>query len=196
MAPKSRNNSSPAPLQPTANETFDFLNLSWQSYPYLQAPYTFASDVIGNEFSVLNDFMTLGDEIHEPSFDSSLGDPMGGLLGTNFNPESSFGQLNPTNGNNLLHPQTQDASMMFEAPQGLAPMPNPNGANPQTDVAREQYVLTAADPAGEVSPEERLKLVINAKVEAGILKPFNYVKGYARLQKYMEIQYVSLVIRF
>jgi hypothetical protein len=135
--------------------------------------------------------MTLGDDLHEPSFESSLNDPMGGLMqGTNYNNESSFG--NP-NGNSLMPPQGADRSMMFDPNQPMAPSPNPNGnnhANREQEVAKEHYLLTAADPAGEVSPEERLKQVINAKVDAGILKPFNYVKGYARLQKYMEIQYV------
>jgi len=193
---KARHNISPPPLQPSTNESFDFLNLSWQSYPYLQAPYTFASDVIGNEFSVLNDFMTLGDDLHEPSFDTSLADPMSGLMPgtatTNFQTDQSFNQIN-SNGNNnnnsnLLPPPPQDGSMIFDRPH-VAPSPNPNGNNREAEVARENYLLTAADPAGEVSPEERLKQVINAKVDAGILKPFNYVKGYARLQKYMEIQY-------
>lgn len=183
-----RSNQSPAALQPGTNDTFDFLNLSWQSYPYLQAPYTFASDVIGNEFSVLNDFMTLGDDPIEPHFDN-LNDPMGGggIIGggpiPNFS-ESSFGQLNqPTNGSSL---QIIDPAVNFDAPPRITP--SPNGNTREAEVAKERYLLTAADPAGEVSPEERLKLVINAKVDAGILKPFNYVKGYARLQKYMEIQ--------
>lgn len=131
--------------------------------------------------------MTLGDDL--PNFDNSLNDPMGGIIGeNNFNADSTFNQLNPANGNNLL-PGGQE-NMMFGAPQRL-PTPNPNGGNRETDVAKEHYLLTAADPAGEVSPEERLKQVINAKVDAGILKPFNYVKGYARLQKYMELQYLS-----
>jgi hypothetical protein len=133
--------------------------------------------------------MTLGDDIHEPTFDSSLGDQMSGIIGgSGFNPESSFGQL-PANGNpSLLPPQRQlpDGSIVYD-PTQVAPSPNPNG-NRETEVAKEHYLLTAADPSGEVSPEERLKQVINAKVDAGILKPFNYVKGYARLQKYMEIQ--------
>jgi len=129
--------------------------------------------------------MTLGDDL--PNFDNTLNDPMGGIIGDNgFNADSSFNQLNPANGNNLLS-QGQDNNMLFNAPQRL-PTPNPNGGNREVDVAKEHYLLTAADPAGEVSPEERLKQVINAKVDAGILKPFNYVKGYARLQKYMEIQ--------
>jgi hypothetical protein len=201
-----RHNISPPPIQPSNNsDTFDFLNLSWQSYPYLQAPYTFASDVIGNEFSVLNDFMTLGDDLHEPTFDSALGGDIGGMLtAPNFNvpgPPTQCGtgqSSNPTsaNGSMLGPPPPQQSqqpgpdSLMFD-PTGQqimkAPSPNPNGK--EAEVAKELYLLTAADPVGDVPPEERLKQVIKAKVEAGILKPFNYVKGYARLQRYMEIQY-------
>ncbi|KAL1915560.1 uncharacterized protein VTP21DRAFT_6684 [Calcarisporiella thermophila] len=49
----------------------------------------------------------------------------------------------------------------------------------------EKFFLTAADPSDGTS-EDRLREVINAKYEAGLLKPYNYVNGYARLQKYME----------
>ncbi|CAG8475769.1 12049_t:CDS:2 [Ambispora leptoticha] len=49
----------------------------------------------------------------------------------------------------------------------------------------EKFFLTAADPSDGTS-EARLTQVINAKFEAGFLKPYNYVKGYARLQQYME----------
>lgn len=55
-----------------------------------------------------------------------------------------------------------------------------------SDSARDKFFLTAADPSVDVSPEERLKQVIRAKVEAGLLQPFNYAHGYARLQKYMD----------
>ena len=112
------------------------------------------------------------------------------IRGGNFSTDSSFAQINPPNGNGLVPPQGVDGSMIFD-PTQVAPSPNPNGNNKEAEFAKEHYLLTAADPAGEVSPEERLKQVINAKVDAGILKPFNYVKGYARLQKYMELQYHS-----
>jgi hypothetical protein len=46
--------------------------------------------------------------------------------------------------------------------------------------------MTAADPAGSDSPEERMNKLLKAKMDAGLLKPFNYVKGYARLNQYME----------
>ncbi|CAG8477118.1 9030_t:CDS:10 [Ambispora gerdemannii] len=49
----------------------------------------------------------------------------------------------------------------------------------------EKFYLTAADPSDGTS-EARLTQVINAKFEAGFLKPYNYVKGYARLQQFME----------
>ena len=55
-----------------------------------------------------------------------------------------------------------------------------------SDSARDKFFLTAADPTTEISPEERLKQVIKAKLDAGLLQPYNYAKGYARLQSYMD----------
>ncbi|SCV03189.1 LAMI_0H06172g1_1 [Lachancea mirantina] len=51
---------------------------------------------------------------------------------------------------------------------------------------KENFFLTAADPSTEMTPEDRLKSVINAKLEAGLLQPYNYAQGYARLQTYMD----------
>ncbi|KAK3656336.1 Transcription factor [Elasticomyces elasticus] len=51
--------------------------------------------------------------------------------------------------------------------------------------ARDAYFLTAADPAGTDSAQNRLHKLLKAKYDAGMLKPFNYVKGYARLQSYL-----------
>ncbi|KAL2832999.1 hypothetical protein BDW59DRAFT_139026 [Aspergillus cavernicola] len=54
------------------------------------------------------------------------------------------------------------------------------------DKARETYYMTAADPSGSDPPEERMNKLLKAKYDAGLLRPFNYVKGYARLNSYME----------
>lgn len=54
------------------------------------------------------------------------------------------------------------------------------------DEAQEKYYFTAADPAENGFPEERINRLLKAKYDAGMLKPFNYVKGYARLNRYME----------
>ncbi|CAG8676275.1 560_t:CDS:2 [Cetraspora pellucida] len=59
-----------------------------------------------------------------------------------------------------------------------------NNNGPSVDTT-EKFLLTAADPSDGTS-EDRLTQVINAKYEAGFLKPYNYVNGYARLAQYME----------
>jgi hypothetical protein len=56
----------------------------------------------------------------------------------------------------------------------------------------EKFLLTAADQESG-SRDERLNRVIRSKYEAGLLKPYNYVKGYARLSRWMDRKYVSLI---
>ena len=58
----------------------------------------------------------------------------------------------------------------------------------------EKYLLTAADPAPGTRVE-RLERVIRTKYEAGLLKPYNYVKGYARLSRWMDCKYVALLFK-
>ena len=55
----------------------------------------------------------------------------------------------------------------------------------------EQFLLTAADQ--EDGPRvERLNRVIKSKYEAGLLKPYNYVKGYQRLSRWMDRKCVDI----
>jgi len=56
----------------------------------------------------------------------------------------------------------------------------------------EKFLLTAADPAPG-SRDERLKRVIRTKYEAGLLKPYNFVKGYSRLSRWMDCKCVDVV---
>ncbi|RKP10511.1 hypothetical protein THASP1DRAFT_34097 [Thamnocephalis sphaerospora] len=93
--------------------------------PLPATPLTFASEHVGDEFTVINDFL--------------------------FNLDSHAYQANHT-----------------------------------AETTTERFFLTAADPS-DGTHEEKLMQVINAKYEAGFLKPYNYVNGYARLQKYMEL---------
>ena len=53
----------------------------------------------------------------------------------------------------------------------------------------EKFLMIAADQEPG-SRNERLNRVIRSKYEAGLLKPYNYVKGYARLQRWMDSKYV------
>jgi hypothetical protein len=54
----------------------------------------------------------------------------------------------------------------------------------------EKFLLTAADPAAGTRVE-RLERVIQTKYEAGLLKPYNYAKGYARLSRWIDCKYVD-----
>jgi hypothetical protein len=58
----------------------------------------------------------------------------------------------------------------------------------------EKFFLTAADQESG-SRDERLNSVIQSKYEAGLLKPYNYVKGYARLSRWMDCKFVLLFSR-
>lgn len=78
---------------------------------------------------------------------------------------------------------------MLVDPTNILPILNSGDAKePQQEIptAKENFFLTAADPSTEMTPEDRLKLVINAKLEAGLLHPYNYAQGYARLQACMD----------
>ncbi|KAI9015719.1 hypothetical protein CLU79DRAFT_765496 [Phycomyces nitens] len=99
---------------------------------------TFASEHMGNEISVISDFL------------DSVGN-------TNF----VLGNQNNIGNNNNRAVETAIVN------------------------TTEKFFLTAADPS-DGRLEDRLTEVINAKYEAGFLKPYNYVNGYARLQKYMD----------
>jgi len=57
----------------------------------------------------------------------------------------------------------------------------------------EQFFLKAADNANpNVTIEDQLKDIIKEKYKAGLLKPYNYSKGYLRLQKYLD-ENISIV---
>jgi hypothetical protein len=49
----------------------------------------------------------------------------------------------------------------------------------------EKFYLAAADQQSGTR-DERLRKVIQAKYEAGLLKPYDYARGYARMFKWLE----------
>lgn len=139
----------------------------------------FSAPEVSSEFNLLSDF--LGNLYSEELF---TGDP-------NLFPEPTTQgvQQNPSR-----DPDASNGTTAFNQQRLLSPPNNGTMANMSrsgiskpstTERARENYYLTAADPS-QNNPEERMKQVLKAKLEAGLLKPFNYVKGYARLSQYME----------
>lgn len=72
------------------------------------------------------------------------------------------------------------------APPAPKPKPKENSQSIlPAATKKERFLLIAADQEAG-SRDERLSRVIQAKYEAGLLKPYNYVKGYARLSRWMD----------
>ncbi|WPK22908.1 hypothetical protein PUMCH_000130 [Australozyma saopauloensis] len=192
-------------LDPTLNHGIKSHTSLTKSLQFNQEPF-FYSEHAGSEFSSLNDFLSMIDDpelVNGALQDSTtLTDPLMGFL---MSPERGN---STTNLNNLLQfspaapaqlptfPDTQAKMYRSEAENGNSKgtasrnlSSNNLKDNHQpviSDSARDKFFLTAADPTTEISPEERLKQVIKAKLEAGLLQPYNYAKGYARLQSYMD----------
>ncbi|KAG4436690.1 hypothetical protein IFR05_007838 [Cadophora sp. M221] len=137
--------------------------------------YMFNAPEVTNEYNLLNDFLN----------NSLLDD--GALLPDDtsgfFNDQS--GTMLPGTSNNNAGPSgTQPSTLLGPGNPQAGAISRPASVIP-TDKAREYY-LQAADPTGNDAPEERMQRLLRAKYDAGMLKPFNYVKGYARLSAYMD----------
>lgn len=181
-----------AKLPPVLNydELLSTSQNNFQDMHHFHPSYMFNTSEVSNEYNLFNDFLNNnlmddgsfygGGDFHTLFSDASLMNPMGSLTNnTTFNP-------NTTRNPQLLPPPAQAAvSKSVQRSSNSAP----------TDKARERYLMAAADPAGNDSPEERMHKLLKAKMDAGLLKPFNYVKGYARLNQYMEqnLQQISRV---
>jgi hypothetical protein len=137
--------------------------------------YMFNAPEVTNEYNLLNDFLNnslLDDGALLPDDTAGFyGDPSTMLSSGMNNASLPTGALQQ-GATGLLNPQPATA---ISRPVSVMP----------TDKAREYY-LQAADPTGNDTPEERMQRLLRAKYDAGMLKPFNYVKGYARLSAYMD----------
>ncbi|OJJ32365.1 hypothetical protein ASPWEDRAFT_53990 [Aspergillus wentii DTO 134E9] len=141
--------------------------------------YMFNAPEVTNEYNLLGDFLS----------NSLLDD------GNMFQNDGMHGiYSDPTLINSMATLGGPNASLLppSQLPPPAQSHPTQNDAIQQqnstvvNDKARETYYMTAADPSGSDPPEERMNKLLKAKYDAGLLKPFNYVKGYARLNQYME----------
>lgn len=158
----------------------------------------FVSENVGSEFSSLNEFLMM---LENPMpIDSEMSKQgLNEYKAVQGNTPLQMNDLNYSNdANDNGDDKEQDQPQKSGAQEGGEP--NITGQNKKKrkssvdeddkPTSKEQFFLTAADPSTEMTPEDRLKLVINAKLEAGLLKPYDYAKGYARLQEYMD-KYMS-----
>ncbi|KAI0305298.1 hypothetical protein B0F90DRAFT_1703288 [Multifurca ochricompacta] len=157
---------------------------SWPGFQASQDAYVYPLETFGREFSNLSDFLETFDE---QAF----------FTGGTANTVDAFGnsELDVPSAN-LPPPTSSDGA----PPEPLTP-PGQQAQPQATDLLQryvdlvppvlpsasltERFLLTAADPASGTR-DERLKRIIRSKYEAGLLKPYNYVKGYARLSRWMD----------
>jgi len=145
----------------------------------------FNAPEVTNEYNLLNEFLSTSllddgtmyprDEFQTVYSDSSLINSMSTNLGTN---NGSYLQQQPITSSQLVPPSPAQNAQGTSIRRPTSSVGN--------DKAKEKYYMTAADPSGTDPPEERMNKLLKAKYDAGLLKPFNYVNGYARLNKYME----------
>lgn len=149
----------------------------------LHPSYMFNAPDINNEYNLLNEFLTSSlledptllpsDEIQALNSDLSLSN----ILAASIN--SGGAQYLPSPLRNRA------AEMLQTSSNQTTSAPRPKSAKP-TAKDEDKYYMTIADPSGNDTPEERMNKVFMAKYNAGMLRPFNYIQGYARLHRYMD----------
>ncbi|KAK4189851.1 meiosis protein SPO22/ZIP4 like-domain-containing protein [Podospora australis] len=128
---------------------------------------------VSNEFNLLNDFVqtSLLDETALVSDDQNQSGSAAAGFG---NSNNAMLPPSATLGGAML-PPSADQAKSISRPTSTLPV----------DKAREYYLLQAADPSGNATPTDRIMQILRAKIDAGLLKPFDYIKGYARLATYL-----------
>ena len=146
----------------------------------------FNANEVTDEYNLLNDF--LSNSLFEETGMYSTDEFQGPFNDPSFMNSMTASSVQAPGGEHLL-PQEQvnngQITAQTNAAQG-ALISRPPSVKPISDKAREKYYMMAADPTGAEPPEERMNKLLKAKYDAGMLRPFNYVNGYARLNKYME----------
>lgn len=149
----------------------------------LHPSYMFNAPDINNEYNLLNEFLTSSllddptifsnDEVQALNSDQSLNNTL-------------TASADGISTQNLLSPQHNQSVGPTQASLGQrTSIPRPKSVRP-TDKEEDKYYMTIADPSGNDTPEERMNKVFMAKYNAGMLRPFNYIQGYARLHHYMD----------
>lgn len=143
----------------------------------------FNAPEVTNEYNLLNDFLCTS-LLEEGAIPVNVDDPNA----TNrFRPNTNA-DANPAPSTAPLSSTQQLIGQCKNNKMIMAPTPITYRTKKKSSLenAQERYYMTAADPAGSDTPEERMNKLLDAKYKAGLLRPFNYVNGYKRLQQYMD----------
>lgn len=155
----------------------------WPLYPSQFGAAHLHLENFGNEFA---DLTSILDNLDDPFFFNA---PSFGQYPSSAEPIT--GHEDGQNGRAGLEPTASSSSVTMdgsESRSATSPARAPDAdAEPVLPSANktEQFLLAAADlPTG--TRNERLSRVIHAKYEAGLLKPYNYATGYAKLSRWMD----------
>lgn len=144
---------------------------------------------VSHEFNLLNDFLhtSLLDDNGVPSEETQQNPAFARALKHDMLP-SGFGAGGASGSAAGGHPSGSSGLGSMAPPPNLEgkAISRPGSALPGDKDKTREYYLQAADPSGNDNPEERMGRVLRAKYDAGLLKPFNYINGYARLGKYLD----------
>ncbi|PLB41763.1 gluconeogenesis transcription factor RDS2 [Aspergillus candidus] len=193
IPPASVNSVQPGEILPSGNQGLVPNNQSVLGYnewvgnqSQFQDMHSFHPSYLFNAPEVTNEYNLLGDFLSNSLLDDGAMFPNDDLHGVYSDPSLINSVNNLRGGQNaalLHHAQPPQVALNPQSAGDGIPGPSATVGN---DKARETYYLTAADPSGSDPPEERMNKLLKAKYDAGLLRPFNYVKGYARLNQYME----------
>ncbi|KAG8881446.1 hypothetical protein FRB97_009572 [Tulasnella sp. 331] len=176
----------------------------WPELPSTELDPSIFSDMgAGNEFSVLSEFL---ENLDGNSYFNRSGPTLNPTAPLMSQAPPSIQQETNSSASTFTSPMFSELIVsspeLLRTPGFLPPLSSSSGTQPpQTSTPTshvhahvdplpprtktERFLLTAADQESG-SRDERLASVIRAKYEAGLLKPYNYVKGYARLGRWME----------
>lgn len=171
-----------------------------------QGALLYPAETLRSEFSVLTDFL---DTLDERAFYGAQGAPINPQLaafprrstsgtpgsGSGGGSASAEGSAVSSDGMAAGHTGVTPKVEEYESTSDAA-MASPRAVNGEDDAVppenllpsatkAERFLLTAADQSSG-SRVERLNRVIRSKYEAGLLKPYDYVRGYARLSRWMD----------
>ncbi|THH21384.1 hypothetical protein EW146_g133 [Bondarzewia mesenterica] len=173
----------------------------WPSMSVSQSGYMYPQfESFGKEFSVLSDFLDTLDEQAFFNPPTSVA-PSSLVSGTYANPEPEvpappITNATQTSRETLLSEtnREQDGAAQLAQSQERSSSAQDQSVTVVLPAASmtEKFLLTAADQEPGTR-DERLKRVIKTKYEAGLLKPYNYVKGVSQESKQQILQPLSVL---
>lgn len=184
-APEQQINPFPSIAVPFASTSTRAPAMTWNSMGMPQAAFLYPPETtLGSEFSVLSDFLESLDE--RSFFNPPPATVAPALMSAPPQPFTTPPQPTEPSSSNMEQYTNPDVTVTDVSQTTTVPVKEETVPVVLPSATKtEKFLMIAADQ--EPGPRnERLNRVIRSKYEAGILKPYNYVKGYARLQRWMD----------